>query len=190
MYCIDIYTHIIFLFFCEIWYSKQYKVTVSYSPTPSWQVCSIFFRYYWIHLLPWLLFLGPASRLRDRHSHMWLRYIDITIIMVWCMSSILIRTTYFYFYTICNSEHYRVIVGYSPTPGQQVGAIWWNITITIGFISHIFRVTYYFVFMLESFTSQKYRKQYLVIILSYRARASEPQVDSMDQTIVGSEVDL
>ena len=31
---------------------------------------------------------------------------------------------------------------------------------------------------------------YLVLILSYRVRASEPQVDSRDKTIVGSEVGL
>ena len=73
------------------------------------------------------------------------------------MSSILIRMTYFYFYTIFNSEHCRVIVGYSPTLVQQVGEILLNITITVGFMSHIYRVTYYFVFMLEFFRSKKYR---------------------------------
>ena len=75
--------------------------------------------------------------------------------------------TYFSFYTIYNSEHNRVIVGYSPTSGQQEGTILLNITITVGFLSHIYRVTYYFVFMLKTFTSQKYRKtipsHYLVV---------------------------
>ena len=96
----------------------------------------------------------------------------------------------FSIYKICNSEQYRVIASYSPTPGQQVGAILWNITITVGFLSHIFCVTYYYYFMLETFTSQKYRKKYPVIILSYRAQSSGPQVNSRDQSIVVSEVGL
>ena len=54
----------------------------------------------------------------------------------------------------------------------------------------IFCVTYYFVFMLEMFTSQKYRKKYLVIISSYRARDYELQVDLRNHTIVVSEVGL
>ena len=65
--------------------------------------------------------------------------------------------TYFTFDTICISKHYRAIVGYSPTPGQQVGEILRNITITVGFQSQIYLVIHYFVFMLEIFTSQKYR---------------------------------
>ena len=83
-----------------------------------------------------------------------------------------------------------MIVGYIQTPGQQVGAILWNITITVGFLSLFFCVTYYFVIMVEIFTSQKYLKKNLVIILSYQAQASETQVDSRDQTIVVSEVGL
>ena len=75
--------------------------------------------------------LGPASRLRDRHRHVWVRYIDTTKITVWCMSSILIHTTYFSVYTIWSSELYRAIVSYITTPGQQVSAILWNITITV-----------------------------------------------------------
>ena len=41
----------------------------------------------------------------------------------------------FSFYTIWFLEHYREIVGYMPTPGQKVGAIFWNITITVEFKS-------------------------------------------------------
>ena len=96
--------------------------------------------------------------------------------------------TYFSFYTIFNSEHYRVTVGYSSTPVQQVGTIMWNITITVGFTSHIVCATYSFVFMLKMFTSQKYRKHYPVIIFLYRARAFEPQVNLRDWPIVGTEV--
>ena len=100
--------------------------------------------------------LGPALRLRDRHSQVQVLYIDITDITVWCTSLILIHITSFYFYTICNSEQNILIVGYIPTPGQQVGAILLNITITVGFISQIYRVTYYFVIMLENVTSKIY----------------------------------
>ena len=79
-------------------------------------------------------------------------------ITIWFMSSILIHMTYFCFYTICISEHYRAIFGYIPTPDQQISSILCNITITVGFQSQIDCVTYYFVFMLENVTSQKYRK--------------------------------
>ena len=58
-----------------------------------------------------------------------------------------------------------------------------DITITVGFISLIFHVTYYFVFMLEILQHKNTERQYLVIILLYRARASEPHFDSRDQPI-------
>ena len=67
--------------------------------------------------------LGPASRLRDTHSHVLVRYIDTTNITVWCMSSILIHMTYFSVYTIYTSENYREIVSYIQTPSQQVSEI-------------------------------------------------------------------
>ena len=86
-----------------------------------------------------------------------MRYIDIINITVWCLSSILKSMTCFHFYTISNWEHCRAIVCYNPTPVQQVGAILLSITVTVEFQSQIYRVTYYFVFMLENFTSQKYR---------------------------------
>ena len=121
---------------------------------------------------------GPASRLPHRHIHVWVRYFDTTKITVWCMSSILIHVTYFSVYTIWISEHYRAIVSYSPTPGQQVSAILWNITITVWLQSQVHRVTYYFVLMHDIFTSQNTGTHYTVIILSYRARSSEPQVVS------------
>ena len=87
------------------------------------------------------------------------KYAILILRILWfgLCQSILIRMTYFSFYKVFNSEHYRVIVGYIPTLGQQVGATLWNITITVGFHSQNYRVTYYFVFMLEIFTSQKYR---------------------------------
>ena len=62
-----------------------------------------------------------------------------------------------------------------------------DITINVGFISLIFHVTYYFIFMLHfSTTQKKTEQQYLVIISSHHAQASEPQVDSRDQLIVVS----
>ena len=42
--------------------------------------------------------------------------------------------------------------------------------------------------MLKILKYKNKEKQYLVIILLYRARASEPQVDLRDQPIVVSEV--
>ena len=63
-----------------------------------------------------------------------------------------------------------------------------NITITIGFISLIFCVTYYSVFILIILTTQKYEQKYLVIISSYWGQASEPQVDLRDQLIFVSDV--
>ena len=69
------------------------------------------------------LFLGPALRICDHHHNVWVRYIDNTEIIVWCMSSILIHMTYFSVYTICISEHYREIVSYIPIPSQQVSVI-------------------------------------------------------------------
>ena len=52
---------------------------------------------------------------------------------------------------------------------------------TVGFSSQIFRVTYIF-------TTQKHRKQYLVIILLCRARASEKKFCLRGQPIAVSEV--
>ena len=65
-----------------------------------------------------------------------------------------------------------------------------NITITVGFISLYFNVTYYFVFVIEILQHKNTEKQYIVIILLYRAQASKTQVDSRDQPIVVSEVGL
>ena len=121
---------------------------------------------------------GPASRLHYQHRHGWVRYIDTTEITVWCMSLILIHMTYFSVYTIFNSEHYRKIVSYIPTPSQRVSAIFWNITITLWLKSQVRRVHYYFYLMHEIITSQNTEIHYTVIILSYRARPSEPQVVS------------
>ena len=54
----------------------------------------------------------------------------------------------------------------------------------------IFCATYYYYFMLEILQHKNAEKQHLVIISSYRARDSEPQVDLRDQPIVVSEVGL
>ena len=48
----------------------------------------------------------------------------------------------------------HVIVGYSPTPGQQLSKILLNINITIWLQSQVHRVTYYFVLMHDIFTPQ------------------------------------
>ena len=74
---------------------------------------------------------GPASRLRDCYCHMWVCYIDTTIIKVCCISSVLIHMTCFSVFTIFVSDIYRAIVSYIPTSSQQLSAILWNITITV-----------------------------------------------------------
>ena len=108
-----------------------------------------------------------------RHFHVWVRYFDTTKIMVWYMYLILVHMTYFSIYIICISENYRLIVSYSPTPGQQVSAILWNITVTVWLQSQVHRVTYCFVLMHEIFTSQNSGTHYTVIILPYLAHISK-----------------
>ena len=121
---------------------------------------------------------GAALHLCGRHCHVWVCYIDTTKITIWCMSSILIRMTYFSVCTIFISEHYSAIVSYSPTPSQQASAIFWNITITVWLQSQVHRVNYYFSLINETITSQNIETHYLVIISSYWAQSSEPQVVS------------
>ena len=75
--------------------------------------------------------LKTTLRLRDRHRHVWLHYIDTTTFTAWCISSILIHTTSFYVYTICISELYRSIDSYSPTRDHQVSAMLWNINLNV-----------------------------------------------------------
>ena len=127
-----------------------------------------------------------ALCLCGRHRHLWVRYFDTTRIKFWFMSSILIHMTYFSVYTICISEHFREIVSYILTPSQQVSAILWNITITVWLQSQVHCVTYYFVLMHNIFISQNKGTHYTVIISSYRARSSEPQVVSRYQPIVSA----
>ena len=121
--------------------------------------------FYIIRLLLWLILFGKASPFCDHHHHGWVRYIDNTKIMVWCISSILIHMTYSSVYKIWISEHYRAIDSYSPTPSQQVSEILWSITITVWLQSQVHPVTYYFVLMHEIFTSQNTETHYTVIIL-------------------------
>ena len=83
------------------------------------------------------------------------------------MSLILIHMNYFSVSTIFISEHYRVIVGYSPTPGQQLSAISLNITINVWLKSQVHRVNYYFALMHDIFTLQITETHYTVIILLY-----------------------
>ena len=103
--------------------------------------CSVFTQYSYYREL---FCLGPVLCIHDRHCHVWVRFINTTEIMVWCMSSILLHMTYFYVYTIFISELYREIFSYIPTPGQQVSAILWNITIIFWLIPQVYRVTFFF----------------------------------------------
>ena len=109
---------------------------------------------YYCDLFCW----GESLCLCDRHRNVWVRNFYTTKNLVWFMSSILIPMTYFYVYTICISEHYRAIFSYIPKPGQQVSAIFWNITITV-WLQSIFFYTFFFL-MHEIFTSQNTRTHY------------------------------
>ena len=65
-----------------------------------------------------------------------------------------------------------------------------NVTITVGFISLILVLLIILFSCFKTVQQKNTEKQYLVIILLYRARSSEPQVNPRDQPIVFSEVGL
>ena len=65
-----------------------------------------------------------------------------------------------------------------------------NITIIVGFISLILVLLIILFSCLKILQEKNTEKQYLVIILLYRAQSYEPQVDSRDQLIVVNEVGL
>ena len=143
MQLIDIHTTAI-LFIASKQYSGRIRVTIfivlQFVKSFVWD-WSVFTQYsYYCDFLC----SRPESRLCDRHRNIWVRYIDTTKITVWCMASILIHMTYFSVYTIWISEHYRVIVSYSPTPSQKVSVILWKITINVWLQSQVHRVTCYF----------------------------------------------
>ena len=70
------------------------------------------------------------------------------------------------------------IFGYIPIPGQQVSEIWWNIAITVEFQSQVHRVTFFS--CLKFLRHKNTEKHYPVIISSYWARGSEPQIFSRE----------
>ena len=117
--------------------------------------------------------MWPASFLCHRHHHVLVRYFDTTKIKGWCMSYILINMTYFSVYTICISEHYRVIVSYIPTPLQQVSAILWSITITVWLQSQIYCVTFFnWNFVTRFFMQKFYYYTALIIIFGFCRKIS------------------
>ena len=65
-----------------------------------------------------------------------------------------------------------------------------NITIIVGFISLILVLLIILFSCFKTVQQKNTEKQYLVIILLYRAQSYEPQVDSRDQLIVVNEVGL
>ena len=54
VYCIYIRTTTVW-FIASVCFSEQYRVTVSYSTTPCWQVSAVSSRFYSIQLLSWLI---------------------------------------------------------------------------------------------------------------------------------------
>ena len=65
-----------------------------------------------------------------------------------------------------------------------------NITIAVGLVSLIFLLLIIIFSCFDFLQHKNTEQQYIVIICSYRAQASEPQVDLRYQLIVGSEVGL
>ena len=64
-----------------------------------------------------------SSRLRDRHKTCNCSILILGLLRFGISHQyIYIHITYFSFCEILNSEQYRVIVIYSPTPGRQVSA--------------------------------------------------------------------
>ena len=111
-----------------------------HSPTRFRKVCVISFSFYSIHLFRWPLLFGANiasswSPLPCVSALYWYyRYYDLVYVIN------IIHMTYIYVYTIYILEYYRSIIGYSPTPGQQVSVILWNITITVWLQSQVHRV--------------------------------------------------
>ena len=104
--------------------------------------------------------LGPASRLRNRHLHGWVRYIDTTIITVWCMSLLLLSIDLRWF---C----YFIMFYFKLTNGEMVK--WWavkwfngEIKIRIShFVSHSYQICSFVIFLNTTFLQQT--KQYITL---------------------------
>ena len=112
--------------------------------------CSFFNQYSYYRDL---FCLGTALPIHDRHRHRWLRYIDTTTIMVWCMSLLL-------FYILLQWLYYFITFNFKLTNGSMVK--WWmlkwcngKIKIRIGrFFSQKYRICSFVLFLNTAF-SQK-----------------------------------
>ena len=165
MHCIDIHTTAVW-FIVSIKYLGQYRVTVFNT------VLHVVYRFVRDHSFFTqysyyrdFFCLGSASRLRDWHRHVWVRYTNTTKITVWCISSILIYMTYFSVYTIHISEIYWSIVSYSTTTSQQVSAILWNITRTFLFLCEIVQFLLNTVIIMNYFVLGQHRVFMVAIVM-------------------------
>ena len=103
--------------------------------------------------------LGPASRLSTCHCHMWLQYIDTTIITVACMSLLLL---YIGIQRFC----YSTMFYYKLTNGKLVK--WWMVKWYNGEIknrtgylfSHKYRICSFVLFLNTTFLQQT--KQFII----------------------------
>ena len=106
-------------------------MTVFYIPIMFWQVYVRSLNFYSIKLLPWIILFGAsiASTWSPlSHVSALYRYYEYYGLVYLINMN---RHDLFSVYKILISENYRDILSYSPTPGQQVSMVLWNITITV-----------------------------------------------------------
>ena len=110
--------------------------------------CSVFTQYSYYSEL---FCSGTASRLCNCHYHGWVRYIDTTIIMVWCMPSLLLSIDIQWF---C----YFIMFYYKLNNVAMVKCCNGEIKIRIGrFFSHKYRICSFALFLNTTFSQQKNR---------------------------------
>ena len=111
---------------------------------------------------------GPASRLRNCHCHVWVRYIDTTKITVACMSSLLLSIDIRRFY-------YLIMFYFKLTNGEMVK--WWMVKWCNGEIKnrtghlfyHKYQICSFVLFRTKSFAADKviHNLQFLIINNKY-----------------------
>ena len=127
------------------------------------------FSVYSIQLLSWLLLFGDSIKsswlLLSRVSALYRYYENYGLVYV-----ININThNLFYVYRIFISDIYREIVSCSPTPGQQVSVILWNITITFWCLCEIVQFSLNTFIIVYSFVQGQHCVFLIAIIMVYFA---------------------
>ena len=121
---------------------------------------------------------GIAKRLRNRHRHLWVRYIDTTKITVWCMSSLILNNDiqwfcYFimYYFKLTNAAMVkRCMVKWcngeiNNSNGRFLSHKYWTCSFVLSSKHKVFvadKEIHHFQFLI---TNNKYRNQLYIIIL-------------------------